>query len=313
MRESGQDWMDNQQFADEIAKLCAAGRTGTVFCTTRDGGSASLGLQDGAIISLTYKNQRGIEALSGFKTITRSQVRFLPNVILQVKQDLPASPEILSHFIKPAEAEQARPALSPELAELLEFVQAQALELFAASEVDIPLLCQEKLAAINPESLDDIRRALKVIAAEAGEADLSAEFVARVFIEAGLDQRSHSKQHEHLAALAIPISRKRLHGLIVQEIEALFGAEAVQRCNEAIAHASWRNTPERLREHLKSIGKELGGTELANIFIARVMSKAGIDARRNRLLRADAEAGPTMRAANCGQPQEARPGISNRQ
>ena len=61
--EASSGWVDKITLARTVQELCKSGRTGTLFCTTGDGVSATVGLRDGAIVALSYKTLRGNAAL----------------------------------------------------------------------------------------------------------------------------------------------------------------------------------------------------------------------------------------------------------
>ena len=70
-----------RQIVTELAGLCRARRTGTLFIATTDNQSARIGLREGEISSLAFRNQRGLEALINLRKIVAGRINFTDAVI----------------------------------------------------------------------------------------------------------------------------------------------------------------------------------------------------------------------------------------
>src|SRR5256885_2892154 len=70
-----------RQIVTELAALCRAQRTGTLFIATTDNQSARIGLREGEISSLAFRNQRGFEALISLRKIVAGRIHF-PHAVM---------------------------------------------------------------------------------------------------------------------------------------------------------------------------------------------------------------------------------------
>lgn len=277
---SAQDWLDNRQLTGEVARLCALDLTGTLFCITEDGSSASLGIRDGAIVSLTFRNRHGREALSDIRAIGKSKIKFHSNVLLRIDQTLPAPDELLAFLSGPPATELPhRPP--PALLEFQKVAEKQALELFGPVAL---VLCRDAFAQTRPQNMDDLRGMLKVIAAAAGVPHKASELIRGVFAQSGLDSRhgEDSAAATSAADRTQAASSKELHAIIEQALNAVFGPAPARLSQEAIKHAAMQTTSAELRQLLKVIAKEFGEADKVRHFIARVMRESGFDQRRGR-------------------------------
>jgi hypothetical protein len=85
------------ELLSELSRLCAARRTGTMFIATTDNQSARIGLQQGDIISLVFRTQRGLEAIDRIRKITAGRFTFSDTVVDRVASaDLPTTSDLLS-------------------------------------------------------------------------------------------------------------------------------------------------------------------------------------------------------------------------
>ncbi len=102
-----------RQIVSELATLCGAGRTGTLFMATTDNQSARIGLTQGEITSLVFRNQRGLEALDHLRKIVAARINFTDAVMDRgVRGDLPATPDLLGMLgaDEPSAVAPTRPA-----------------------------------------------------------------------------------------------------------------------------------------------------------------------------------------------------------
>jgi hypothetical protein len=84
----------------ELGALCAAKRTGTMFIATTDNHSARIGLVLGEIISLTFRAQRGMEAVDHLRKISAGRFSFSDTVMDKgAHHDLPDTADLLALLI----------------------------------------------------------------------------------------------------------------------------------------------------------------------------------------------------------------------
>lgn len=108
------------QLMAEVAALCAAKRTGTMFIATSDNQSARIGLRQGEIVSLVFRTQRGLEALDHIRKILAGRFTFSDAVVDRVGgADLPHTADLLALLqgdespLPPPPPPAATPAAAP--------------------------------------------------------------------------------------------------------------------------------------------------------------------------------------------------------
>jgi hypothetical protein len=140
------------ELLSELSRLCAARRTGTMFIATTDNQSARIGLQQGDIISLVFRTQRGLEAIDRIRKITAGRFTFSDTVVDRVASaDLPTTSDLLSLLAgngappvvsaapappapppdaapRPGAPAQAQAAASPELVRVQGIIEAELTE-----------------------------------------------------------------------------------------------------------------------------------------------------------------------------------------
>ena len=88
-------------------------QTGRVFITTSDNHSVSFGLQNGAIVALSFRNQTGLEALAAIQRVHKGSLSFASGLPPKSQPGLPPTPELLallqSAATDPADAADAGP------------------------------------------------------------------------------------------------------------------------------------------------------------------------------------------------------------
>jgi hypothetical protein len=179
--------MSYRQMMTELRALCADMRTGTMFIATTDNHSARIGLRQGEIVSLVFRNQRGLEALDHIRKITAGRFSFSDAVLDKAAHaDLPYTSDLLALLVgeesplpPPAPAPQAAaPPRAPAAAatppvEHPQLVRAQAViesELTEYVGPIAPLLCREHIArtaAAGPPW--DWRELVEAVAREIGD------------------------------------------------------------------------------------------------------------------------------------------------
>src|SRR4029453_14286582 len=65
-----------RQLIAEVRRLCVQRQTGWLFITTSDNHSVRFGLQNGAIVALTFRNKTGMEALSAIQQVLKGSLSF---------------------------------------------------------------------------------------------------------------------------------------------------------------------------------------------------------------------------------------------
>ena len=86
-----------RQLIAEVRRLCAQRQTGWLFITTSDNHSVRFGLQNGAIVALTFRNKTGLEALAAIQRVLKGSLNFSsgpPNPKPQA--ELPPTTELLA-------------------------------------------------------------------------------------------------------------------------------------------------------------------------------------------------------------------------
>jgi len=150
--------MSYRHLMTELGALCAAKRTGTMFVATTDNHSARIGLRQGDIVSLVFRNQRGLEALDHIRKITAGRFSFSDAVVDKAPHaDLPHTSDLLALLVgeesplpPPASAAPrtpapaaAQPADNPQMARAQAVIESELTEFVGPIA---PLLCREHIA-----------------------------------------------------------------------------------------------------------------------------------------------------------------------
>src|SRR6266481_857931 len=145
----------------EVAALCAAKRTGTMFIATTDNQSARIGLRQGEIVSLVFRTQRGLEALDHIRKITAGRFTFSDAVVDRVSSaDLPGTSDLLEMLsgvdapppaatprsVSSVPARAIAPAAAPPVGQLAKVQAVIEAELTEFVGPIAPLLCREHVA-----------------------------------------------------------------------------------------------------------------------------------------------------------------------
>jgi hypothetical protein len=179
------------ELLSELSRLCAARRTGTMFIATTDNQSARIGLQQGDIISLVFRTQRGLEAIDRIRKITAGRFTFSDTVVDRVASaDLPPTSDLLSLLAgnrappvvsatpappapppdaapRPGAPAQAQAAASPELVRVQGVIEAELTEFVGPIA---PLLCRGHISkAAAAGSPLDLPALVEAVAREIGD------------------------------------------------------------------------------------------------------------------------------------------------
>src|SRR3989304_2777390 len=151
--------MSYRHLMTELGALCAAKRTGTMFVATTDNHSARIGLRQGDIVSLVFRNQRGLEALDHIRKVTAGRFSFSDAVVDKgTYADLPHTADLLALLLgeesplpPPASAAPRTPPATAQRVDNPQLARAQAViesELTEFVGPIAPLLCREHLARV---------------------------------------------------------------------------------------------------------------------------------------------------------------------
>ncbi len=170
-----------RQIVTELATLCGAGRTGTLFMATTDNQSARIGLTHGEITSLVFRNQRGLETLDHLRKIVAARISFTDAVMDRgVRGDLPATSDLLGMLgaDEPPAVAPTRPAppavplisaavADAQLARVQAVIETELTEYLGPMAV---VICREhvaRAAAAGPPH--DVRQIVEAVAREIGD------------------------------------------------------------------------------------------------------------------------------------------------
>jgi hypothetical protein len=162
-----------------------------MFIATTDNQSARIGLQQGDIISLVFRTQRGLEAIDRIRKITAGRFTFSDTVVDRVASaDLPATSDLLSLLAgngappvvsaapappapppdaapRPLAPAQAQVAASPELVRVQTVIEAELTEFVGPIA---PLLCRAHISkAAAAGSPLDLPALVEAVAREIGD------------------------------------------------------------------------------------------------------------------------------------------------
>jgi hypothetical protein len=175
-----------RQIVTELAALCRARRTGTLFIATTDNQSARIGLREGEISSLAFRNQRGLEALINLRKIVAGRINFTDAVMDRgPRGDLPMTVDLLAMLgtddppavvpppSEPAPSPSPRPASPPassadaQLTRVQSVIEAELTEYLGPMAV---VICREHIArAAAASPPHDVRQILEALAREIGD------------------------------------------------------------------------------------------------------------------------------------------------
>jgi len=182
-----------RQIVTELAALCRARRTGTLFIATTDNQSARIGLKEGEISSLAFRNQRGLEALIHLRKIVAGRISFTDAVMDRgPRGDLPMTvdllgmldtvelPVVAEHPAEPSPPPRAAPAsrgpaTPPAVAPPADAQMARAQAVIEAELTEYlgpmaAVICREHMArAAATSPPPDVRQIVEDVAREIGD------------------------------------------------------------------------------------------------------------------------------------------------
>jgi hypothetical protein len=168
-----------RQIVTELAALCRAQRTGTLFIATTDNQSARIGLREGEISSLVFRNQRGLEAIIQLRKIVAGRINFTDAVMDRgPRGDLPLTVDLLAMLgtddfppIEPTRPEPNPPppasAADAQLTRAQAVIEAELTEYLGPMAV---VICREHMArAAAASPPHDVRQIVEALAREIGD------------------------------------------------------------------------------------------------------------------------------------------------
>jgi hypothetical protein len=186
-----------RQIVIELAALCRAGRTGTLFIATTDNQSARIGLREGEISSLAFRNQRGLDALINLRKIVAGRINFTDAVMDRgPRGDLPMTVDLLAMLgiddppaVVPPPPEPAPPtspaptSLPPASSADAQLTRVQAVLEAELTEYLGPMaavICREHIARAAASPPHDVRQIVEALAREIGDRTKEERFRQQV-------------------------------------------------------------------------------------------------------------------------------------
>lgn len=183
-----------RQIVTELAGLCRARRTGTLFIATTDNQSARIGLREGEISSLVFRNQRGLDALIHLRKIVAGRINFTDAVMDRgPRGDLPMTVDLLDMLgtddplavVPTRPTPSAAPAPLPpassadaQLTRVQAVIEAELTEYLGPMAV---VICREHIArAAAASPPHDVRQIVEALASEIGDRAKEERFRQRV-------------------------------------------------------------------------------------------------------------------------------------
>ncbi|PYM72580.1 MAG: hypothetical protein DME10_12245 [Candidatus Rokuibacteriota bacterium] len=176
-----------RQIVTELAGLCRARRTGTLFIATTDNQSAWIGLREGEISSLAFRNQRGFEALINLRKIVAGRINFTDAVMDRgPRGDLPMTVDLLAMLgtedppavVPPPPDPAPSPSPAPASPPPASSADAQLTRVQAVIEAELTeylgpmatVICREHIArAAAASPPHDVRQIVEALAREIGD------------------------------------------------------------------------------------------------------------------------------------------------
>jgi len=192
-----------------LARLCAEGRSGTLFLSTPDNHAVRITLAQGEIIACNYRVKRGAAALEKIRAIEEARCHFSEgDITTQPDPSLPHNKELME-FLRPDMVEATPDAGEPSAPEEVvppAVTAAGLIEEVAPAEVGVhpesapsgaSRLVFEELRKVlgvaavelfrveiqsrgEPETGEELRGLVKALAAKIGDAEQAKVFIAGI-------------------------------------------------------------------------------------------------------------------------------------
>jgi hypothetical protein len=179
--------LPHDRLIGELRSLCAAGRSGTMFIITAENHAAQFVLRNGAVVHLTYRLLRGLDALPSLKRFPAGRYRFQDESTSQADPALPPTPELLATLLggssdvtpsTQARPTQAHPAAAAPIPDALRPLIARELAEFLGPMAS--LICDEYFAQVtDPDSPTSRERLIEALAREIRDPAKEADFKRR--------------------------------------------------------------------------------------------------------------------------------------
>ena len=164
------------QLIGEVRRLCGQHQTGRVFITTSDNHSVSFGLQNGAIVALSFRNQTGLEAVAAIQRIHKGSLNFSSGLPPKPQPGLPPTRELLSLLqsaaTDPIDADAGPQPVDEAVARNRAVIEAELTEYLGPMA---RIVVEEHVAAAP-----DLATFIDSLAGELNDSAKSATFKARV-------------------------------------------------------------------------------------------------------------------------------------
>lgn len=177
-----------QEFAQELQRLCSRQQTGTLIGNAAGGTLATVSLQDGVIVALGYRIAKGREALEQLRTLGDCKMSFRATMVREPQPDLPATDEIILLLggdpSTPAAALSTREGTSFNQHDIQQRIEQEALTVLGPVA---GMLCADYFSKQPPlHDATAIRNAVVAIASPVLSPQASEDIAARVLEKIGL-------------------------------------------------------------------------------------------------------------------------------
>jgi hypothetical protein len=175
-------------------RLTEEQRTGTLFCVTDNEDSATIAIQKGIFVSLSFKLTQGTAALEAIRNISRCRTSFKERLVLRFDATLPSNCDILRSLDRDMGALPSRKSSVVLLDNrvLRHTLKTEALVLFGPIG---NILCEEHLRHVKRlQTRDDLRRFLRALATAVGEPEHTGTLIASVLDKVGGDERARQRR-----------------------------------------------------------------------------------------------------------------------
>ena len=210
----------------QLSQLCQQQHTGTLIGITEHNESLMIVLQQGNIVGLSFRMTFGMAALPLILAVSYCTFNFKDNLVIHVDADLPPSSDILQALgatpsvgplllpqnesllspTKPSSNELRSSQAASSLSQvklssndnlqlmnsklLRDIIELQANKLFGPVA---SLLLEENFTPNSLTTLDELRKLLRSIAEDAGAPHLIGQFISKVMITTGVEQRVENR------------------------------------------------------------------------------------------------------------------------
>ncbi|OLC15300.1 MAG: hypothetical protein AUH29_08180 [Candidatus Rokubacteria bacterium 13_1_40CM_69_27] len=181
---SGEPVLGYRDLIGEVRRLCAEGRTGTVFITTSDNHSVRFVLRSGAITAMVFGLQTGLAAMTSIKRITAGRLSYSEELPQRAPQEeLPPTPELLTLLgggMAPDAADDGGPSAGTVATSLNRSRAILETELVEYLGPMARVVCNEHLTRAARGGSTSVNDVIEGLASELGDPEKAARFKERV-------------------------------------------------------------------------------------------------------------------------------------